>query len=140
MAAAEKNPHRITYRIRGIPASCSQESFAILLTRALALQDDHWLQIRSFSSDVALPGDPPSRTAVVSFGETIPMLQKEERITLKTSQMTFLCDTVFDGFTPLSPVELEEENAIEQVDRPPWIDVANVAKAASSFQAGPVTL
>jgi hypothetical protein len=113
MDTAEKNPHRITYRIRSIPASCSQEDFAILLARALALQDHNWLQIRSFSSDVALPGDSPIRTAVVSFGATPPILQKEKRLTLKTGEVTLLCDTVFDGFTPLSPIELDEENAIE---------------------------
>ena len=115
MDAAEKNAHRITFRIRGIPVACTEDDLLILLGEALALQDDKQLQIRSFSCDVSLPGDVPSRTAIVSFRTIPPKLQKEKRVALEIGKATLLCDTVFDGFTPLSPVELDEENSIEQV-------------------------
>lgn len=115
MDAAEKTAHRTVYRIRGIPVACTENDLGSLLGGALTLQDDEQLQIRSFSSDFSLPGDLSSRTAIVSFRTIPPNLRQETRVTLETGKATLLFDTVFDGFTPLSPVELDEENSIEQV-------------------------
>ena len=83
METAEKNAHRITYRIRGIPVACTEDDLGLLLKGALALQDDNQLQIRSFSSDVSFPGDIPSRTAIVSFRAIPPPFAERKKSHLR---------------------------------------------------------
>lgn len=107
-----RDPHRTTFRIRGIPASCDRSDLSRMLLKALNLTDDSCLRIRSFSSDTSLPGELPQRTAVVSFGVKIQRLSLayEE---LHVDDITLTCDATFLGFTPLSPVESDSQSIIE---------------------------
>jgi hypothetical protein len=117
MDSLERDPHRVTYRIRGIPASYGQEEFSRLLLKALALHDSSALRIRSFSSDVALPVDRETRTTVVSFSSKPPLLRGNYQV-MQAENIKLTFDTVFDGFTPLSPIESDEQTTIEHVYPP----------------------
>jgi hypothetical protein len=107
-----RDPHRTTFRIRGIPATCNRPELSRMLLKALNLTDGSSLRIRSFSSDTSLPGEASQRTAVVSFGIKTqwPSLDYEE---LQVDGVTLTCDGTFLGFTPLSPVESDDQSIIE---------------------------
>lgn len=110
--ADARDPHRTTFRIRGIPANCNRSDLSRMLVKALDLTDSSYLCIRSFSSDTSLPGEGPQRTAVVSFAVKIQRLSLayEE---LHIGDITLTCDATFLGFTPLSPVESDSQSVIE---------------------------
>jgi hypothetical protein len=104
-----KDAHRTLYRIRGIPATYDRQDFSRLLSRTIDFQDG---RIRSYSSDTALPGELPLRVATVSFGVVSPQRGLETEF-LDIDNVRLTCDKVFDGFTPLSPIESDNYHIIE---------------------------
>jgi hypothetical protein len=103
------DPHRTLYRIREIPATYDRQDFSRLLARAVDFQDG---RIRSYSSDIALPGEPSFRVAIVSFGVVSPQRGRETEV-LEIDNVRMICDKKFDGFTPFSPVESDSRRIIE---------------------------
>jgi hypothetical protein len=86
------------------------------LLRALNIGDDSLLRIRSLSFDIPRLEQSLICTAIVSFGKPIERLHNKNFVL--NAGGTILCvDTVFGGFTPLSPRETSPQQKIEYVSR-----------------------
>jgi hypothetical protein len=106
--------HRSIYRVQNIPEAYNCEQFEESLLKAVGLEKKALLRCRSFANDASRPRHILTKTAIVSFETSLSILDKE-RCKLSDGQSTFYCDNVFDGFTPVSPLETASQQIIELV-------------------------
>jgi hypothetical protein len=113
-----------TYRVRSIPDIFNKEDFSKAVKDLLELTSDD-LKVHSFACDATRETEPRSKVATISFRTRPVSLQSSENDSNEWSfgiassptnphQRSHICiDKHFNGFTPLSPAEKEEEYTIE---------------------------
>jgi hypothetical protein len=104
--------HRKVYRVRRIPSSWSIIELRTNLLAALNINDSSSLHIRSYASDFTRHKGLLTRTAVVSF-DIPPNRAKKSRFSIIVSEVKLHCDSVFDGFTPLSSIDTDKHHDAE---------------------------
>jgi hypothetical protein len=109
---------RKTYRVKGIPPEWNWQRLEAQLHANAEIQDETTISVRSLALDIGRPGERPMQTAVVSFGER-PQWCRRDRTGLTIGDTRLSCDTVFDGFTPLSFVP-PSQPAIDCIVLPGW--------------------
>ena len=115
---------KLTFRISRIPETFGLEDLIHVLGRLFQIDFRHF-KIHSLASDASHEADPKWKTATITFRARPSALADQES---KVRQHTFdlspastamseggsiLFDTHFEGFTPLSPAENDNEHCIE---------------------------
>ena len=110
--------HRKVYRLKGIPLQWDSQRLETQLHTRAEIQDGTTINVRSLALDIGRPGELQMQTAVVSFSYA-PQWPCQDRTSFVVGNTRLNCDTIFDGFTPLSSVH-GTQPAIDCIVLPGW--------------------
>ena len=122
---------KTTFRVSRVPWRLDLRGLPLLLANVLNLAVSE-VEVHSLASDVSNPNETPWKTATVAFRTRPARLQasqsdKNEWIievpspSDDKSEREALCfDTHFEGFTPLSPSENDDEHEVDCIMIPGW--------------------
>ncbi|KAI9888243.1 MAG: hypothetical protein M1814_000933 [Vezdaea aestivalis] len=127
------NEHETTFRVTNIPESYSSEIFRSQLVEQLGIDESYDFVVHSLASDIDETTTSRPKTATVSFREIplplafVPLNLSDDRsYCLRSGPLSqargprLYFDTDFDGFTPLSPTEGDDEYKVDCIVIPGW--------------------
>jgi hypothetical protein len=109
----QRDPHRLTYRVRRIPSTWSVDDLNAALLEGLGITDPAQVRVRVLATDLTRFNRERCRTAIVSFG--LADHSFSTRFSLEGRGAKLECDTIFDDLTPLSSCDGDERHNVEYV-------------------------